>query len=677
MVDLKGSAIARDILVFILLLELTKDSQASTEREEILATLFYLYGALIMPLKAYERLQWAIRLALADLNQSHSALPWLSILRKDHDAIKRSLLNWQAEVIKHFSTKRILAKHRSDVAQTPYAPLLMGLGWSGFATPRGCEKDKAMFDGAGILQPPQSLLTEKLQKTMSSQRSERDFASASFRQSVEADWRPNVTLVDLDWYHACTSNGSPSNQEEFFDIGFDPFQLYGNHLESSPQNPTCLYDYAASYFTQLAGALSQLQARIHIEVTVGEMCEMFEKIRHGLTHDRSSCQDVVGSQADTTIGKALRSSPLVYDRIHMSNIPDYFGGTLGCLLFAAPITKVSKGSAFFTSTCLRNSTIFRTREAFINEYCIVEDTNRLFKLFSCSVLRVSPSTVLPVADYIDWFRAKSKLGFADLLDRDTLTTWLYAIFLKMVLPAQRETRSWTLIYSPFNLGVFFRIILHLSQVGYPAQWLEEVLSSLLTNNVATRARTPHSVPLDISETEAMRQGPVCKMSVAPFVAELTTLASMWLPALGFGLFKGASAVPPATAVGKYSVIFDNVTMNAISSPSFVLLMHDALAGLVLWHSNVSPKAVISDDERDKQRRPPGAEQAHREGIHVISVWTFTSSERRATFWMRSDLMTMMQGDQKKWSICMLRVDSWELCASPRELGKVQRVGTWA
>ena len=115
------------------------------------------------------------------------------------------------------------------------------------------------------------------------------------------------------------------------------------------------------------------------------------------------------------------------------------------------------------------------------------------------------------------------------MPREKLETWLYRLFLKLAIPAHRESQSFVLIYSPLNLTVFYRLLLHLSSVGYPAHWLSGVLDDLINGRINTTARPPRSDPMKIKETRARM--PSLSQSVQPFVAELSTLASIWQSAL--------------------------------------------------------------------------------------------------------------------------------------------------
>ena len=107
-------------------------------------------------------------------------------------------------------------------------------------------------------------------------------------------------------------------------------------------------------------------------------------------------------------------------------------------------------------------------------------------------------TINPLAQYLQWSRTSHvPLSFSDLLPRAKLSKWLFTMFFKITLPANRKGQDWdhTLIYAPLNLTAFFRLLIHLQQVGYPSHWLSETLVQILEDQVITLARPPQTSPL--------------------------------------------------------------------------------------------------------------------------------------------------------------------------------------
>ena len=95
--------------------------------------------------------------------------------------------------------------------------------------------------------------------------------------------------------------------------------------------------------------------------------------------------------------------------------------------------------------------------------------------------------------YNRWYHQAVSREYKNLMPKAKLQTWLYRLFLKTALPVDKYMiTDWELIYSPLNLTYFFRLCAHLHSIGYPAHWLSEVVSNLLSGTITTTAR--HHAP---------------------------------------------------------------------------------------------------------------------------------------------------------------------------------------
>ncbi|KAL1633607.1 hypothetical protein SLS56_002755 [Neofusicoccum ribis] len=492
-IDIKAHAVARDLVIFMLLEELAKESTKTNleECEEVLATLFYVYGAVIMPPRAYERLRRTMIATMALLEGTSGTTPWLLIFEKQHGSIKAVLVSWLHDAEQRCPTRmirRIATKKsfRRD-AKSRYRGQYTG-------NEPGCRNDDIMFDKACVLTPPKSFFEDdplNFKQILAGP----DPSSAmdlAWLWQLDWSWKPNVTLVDIEWLNSGDVDAG---------FGFDPFLLYTQMLDCSPRNPNCLYDYAASYFTSLGEALLHLKSRIRVEIIVGEMTQVFDQIRYGLLEHRKDTKSLESLYNGVESNVRSWKYPREYDRIHMSNVPDY--------------------------------------------------------------------------------------------------------------------TAWTIVHSPLNMSIFFRLLNHLREVGYPAHWLSDILSPLLTNTLETGARPPRTVPLALEETQQMFTNPPQPMSITPFITELTTLASIWLPALNFGLLSGHAAIPPQTGIRKYGMVFGTVETRNVYNCAHALVFVDRE---ISFHSDVPMKRwrlreILSDDERDRRKRQPLDDRTHREGLH--------------------------------------------------------------
>jgi hypothetical protein len=174
---------------------------------------------------------------------------------------------------------------------------------------------------------------------------------------------------------------------------------------------------------------------------------------------------------------------------------------------------------------------------------------------------------------------------------------------------------------------------------------------LLEGKFQTAARAPRSEPLKLKETRAEMS--VIEQSVRPFVTELSTLTSMWLPALPFGLM--TAAVPPTGTIHKYSVTFEEMSGVVGNTPVFVLRFFD---GALVKAPPATPiRPFLLDDES---------------GFHIVSTWEWRRDLNTATFWLRSDVIESMKPNT--WHVSIFRTDNWRTPSKPVSIKQVVDTG---
>ena len=267
--------------------------------------------------------------------------------------------------------------------------------------------------------------------------------------------------------------------------------------------------------------------------------------------------------------------------------------------------------------------------------------------------------------YRFWHRLDRPKSLADLMPREKLETWLYRLLLKLAIPAHREAVSFVPIYSPLNLTVFYRLLLHLSNVGYPSHWISGVLDNLLEGRINTTARPPRSDPMKIKETKAKM--PALSQSVKPFVAELSTLASMWQSALPFGVL--SNNIPRRQDIRKYRINFTDVSEDSDNTAVFVLAFFNVL---MLPLQPTCRKLLLDDEEGQKD---PKASTLRTQGLHIITTWEWSRSSKTASFWLRRDVMEEMQRGSS-WGVMMWRTDNWRRQSKARRMDAVDAGEMW-
>ena len=342
---------------------------------------------------------------------------------------------------------------------------------------------------------------------------------------------------------------------------------------------------------------------------------------------------------------------------------DYIGGPLTAFLYALPITKQMHGTSWVTANVLRNNPAFKDQtdpKPFMNEYVCESEYQVLSKIMNVEPtthgLRPDAMKHYTLDEYLYWTRRDSKkLRFPELLHRPTLEKWLYTIFLKITIPYYRKFAgpAWDkTIYSPLNITTIFRVIMHLHELGYPAHWLGGFLSSVLSGKITTNARPPRSCPLAIPELKQQRS--VRVMSVSPFVAEMQTQTTIWMPLLPFGFV--SPGLPDLQDIYQYTLYLQDVRYFYNNFPHFVLVFinNDLFKG----DTKTLREALLDDETGNSSAND---KRLREEGITVVSVFEWTNTIRDIAqgvrFWLSSSVVDkmLMSG---KWVSVLYRNDSW-------------------
>lgn len=172
-----------------------------------------------------------------------------------------------------------------------------------------------MYETFGIMIPNASLLRKHeptLHRLIKNLKPNNLQAEQRVRDYLDKNWKPNVTIIDVDWDIRRETDESSDPY-----IFSNPSKL-GWKLNSAPNESdarlaglTSTSAYLEGFFNMVSGALKQLEERLTVEVVIGEMSDCFERIHL----DAFTLRDEMQGNADP------QSFPKKYDRIHMSNIP--------------------------------------------------------------------------------------------------------------------------------------------------------------------------------------------------------------------------------------------------------------------------------------------------------------------------------------------------------------------
>ncbi|KAK4548293.1 hypothetical protein LTR36_010163 [Oleoguttula mirabilis] len=691
-VDIKAAAIACDLLVLLMFDELA-DSEADRSKAErsnmVQCTLVYTYLAAIMPRRLHNVLQEHIARAIAAM-KGEGALPTFLDVNDVYRAdILRVLVEWQNEVLPEYPVPRI----RQAVTQECEAT---AQHFRAISPPNddssvaGCKKETAFHRKTGIMALPapycahyEAGICDSFQNFDPSNSSDELIETAI--RSADSGWATNPTQFDLEWQHDKANKGELNLLSDLL--------AFAEHLVQSglkPRNPRGFHDYTGRWVVRMALALRELRPRITIEACVGDITTVQEQRRYGMLGSRRTIghKDVKESDEATSdaspsfeSGPGMTLYPVAYDRIHLSNVPDYIGGSLTSYVFALPAMYPGPAS-YITSNCLRNTSRWKSAAAFDNEYVGLNTPPDIAKAFQVRIARrvdnpmsmfdrmlgpIRMPGMYPMDGYHKWHHQPISSALADLTPRKSVRTWLHRLFLKLAIPmTKHDVQDNQLVFSPLNLNMMFRVCIHLHNTGYPAHWLSEILEHLLSGSVVTSARPPRTEPLTIGEVNA-DMSPMAQ-SVAPFAAEMITLASIWRTALPFGVL--SEHIPSIASVRRYQVPFQVVHEGAGDIPTFALVFYDAN----MLPANSMLRPFLQDDELADRSRHASA--VREKGLHVVTTWDWDRKGKQATFWLRQDVVAQMQRPAQKWAVAVWRTDAWRAQSKPEPVTKICDVGGW-
>jgi hypothetical protein len=309
-VDIKSPVIARDLVVLMLLdelSELTHDA-ARAKSSKVLMCLFYTYLSAIMPSSLYEVLQETIGKAKNAL-ENNTLPPFVEIPDMYRAEIVCYLDDWQRKVQQEYPITRL----QPEVVRTrEQHPEFVDLPPNGKAAQETAFEEQT---GALILPAPyNNLLDPSLREAFDAFGSRG--SPAAVRKAVQAihnTWSTNPTLVDLAWERSRdpTMEFDVGNSAAHFTEKIGKKMMESGFRLRGPMSQMSLFEFPAQWFISLAQGLKQLLGRIRIEACVGDVTAVLEQIKHGAVGHRKprATPGYPGPTARRRISTSLRPHP--------------------------------------------------------------------------------------------------------------------------------------------------------------------------------------------------------------------------------------------------------------------------------------------------------------------------------------------------------------------------------
>jgi hypothetical protein len=310
--DIKPAVLARDLLMFRLLFDLS--TQSKRKKRETLVTLSYIFGAQVMPKWAYDRLQTGLSAVLTDLKSYDGDMMGIFYIPLDvRTLISQHVQAWKEVPEPWYNATRLreLAHQQLLERQMTEAGLTDGID---IKVPPGCEdngQDALYFKDLTAMLPHTDLLEKYEPRLLKLFTAYAGSGSITTRRNVEeyldSNWQPNVTVIDLDYENKREARHMPL-------LDFQPHSivqsLFGN-IPVTYLNTHGVLNHFIGFFDFIATCMNKLQSKIVIEVIIGEMVDVCERLRHGILRQH---QEKLGNLEPSTF-------PNAFDGIQMSNIP--------------------------------------------------------------------------------------------------------------------------------------------------------------------------------------------------------------------------------------------------------------------------------------------------------------------------------------------------------------------
>ncbi|KUI63016.1 TPR repeat-containing protein associated with Hsp90 [Cytospora mali] len=458
-------------------------------------------------------------------------------------------------------------------------------------------KDRKEFDALGVILADKDFIHRReprLGELYAAYESSGSAQMKGLEDYLDGAWKVNVTLLDAD-------------QEATRDANLWRWEtIYQRHGFCNRKDGGVIQGVTLG--------LVMLNEKLTIEAVVGEVADVMERIRYDSLDHRS-----LPPKGEKGIDP--RKFPKTFDRIHMSNVPDYIGGPLTVFLCARPLLREHKHANLRFNNLL-NSPMYDTHKTFQAEYLLMPHDKQIAEHFAVvrereqglpGMLDIMSTNILFMQeDYFIWNTVPEKpLSWAKRMRRQEFESWVYGHLLKICLPYPRPLWSDGPVHAPLNLTMVIRLLEH--------------------------------------DSKAMNTKK--KMVVAPWRTEFTTLLSIWRRLLPFGVISPKKTLVPLSEILEYQVSFPLFQQDQLRIPHFAL---------VFWNTECGQppqdiRSLLLDDEVGDTSA--SASQIRNQGVHIVTTFRFVTHTRTASFWMRKDVIENMKAGN--WRLYIWRTDNWQ------------------
>jgi tetratricopeptide (TPR) repeat protein len=474
-----------------------------------------------------------------------------------------------------------------------------------------CIKDNTLVSKHKILFPPNKNYLEvfNLEKNIKVEKLPKDKVQAAIKS-----WKLNVTMLDFDWII----------KYGYAELSFNPVetvgQIYKNKIIKSPTEPKKLYHYTSNYFLTIAQSLKYLSnnvPKIKLEILLGDI--------------HSICEDITLSYEE----RIKNELPKYYDRIFMSNIPDYTG-MLGHFLYVFPLLKKNEFS-YINSNILLATGLYKDYTEYIHTSTLMKNDEDYRKIFSAKLI-----------DGDVWGENKwgYNIGLDEKLNKEEFQLWLVKVFLHITMPTRRDERTQIRENYCSTMNIFFKLCHYMITVRkYPLHWIAQVLENICRNSLFTKARFPYHSPNPVGFYDKNK---VEKINLDTFLLEFRTLLEIWLPLLGFNISLGNQVF--ANDIAKY-------TLDLNIESEFLRFTGFAKSGILSLAIEAKSKSFDLHDDLRVRFLCYKSKDSYESELNLLTMLEFDSAKGIVWFWLSKSEFEKLS--EKDYQVYLLRTDSWK------------------
>jgi tetratricopeptide (TPR) repeat protein len=338
-------------------------------------------------------------------------------------------------------------------------------------------------------------------------------AMLPFQKEIYKTWKVNP--VKFDPYWNCLTQGDAKSRDnfnavkewiEFFHTDDIQALLMEKQLFGVGLAKASLHACVSKFYWNAAKAMRNIRDHLVLEVSLGGITDFGGLVQHNIAE------------------RQRHGLPTRYDRILMSNIPDYTG-MLSTFTQVAPLLHDDRDtiSTMMRSCILLNTGIWTDKDSYSQFVfsTVALSTKEATKFLRFNTIEDNPSAW---DHFIWWGPCKDQLSVTEAEVR----TWLHRLYMMIVLPPDRDITCIVKEEKAGTVDLFLTVCVYcMETLDYPIHWISGVLQDLLISSGAKPLKTK---ALIVNETPAKirPETKVQKYDFSPFRLELANQMAIWI-----------------------------------------------------------------------------------------------------------------------------------------------------